>query len=258
MAVANRNLLIEVAKPWHIEHEAEERPEAEAAHLAAQEHSHLAPEAKEMQLTEEEDEKLVADVEADEKRHEAEERPEAEAAHLAAQEHSRLAHEAKERQLTEEEAEKLVVDAEAEEKRHEAKERPEAKAAHLAAQDHSHLANEANERQLTKKKLRSLWRMLRLRRKYSQNWMCSLPMKLMLDMWHRKQLTAPSTRTNLYLHATVVSHVCRQGIFRREVRIRVVLRGRMRDKRPAVSWLLALWAAGRLVCLMPSACLSLP
>ena len=141
MAVANRNPLIEVAKPRHIEHETEERPEAKAAHLAAQEHSCLAPEAEEMQPAEEEDKELVADVEADEKRHEAEERPEAKAAHLAAQEHSRLAPEAKEMQVTEEKAEKLVADAEAEaeaeEKRHEAEERPEAKAAHLAAQDHS-------------------------------------------------------------------------------------------------------------------------
>jgi hypothetical protein len=116
MAVANRNPLIEVAKPRHIEHEAEERPEAKAAHLAAQEHSRLAPEAEEMQLTEEKAEKLVADAEAEEKRHEAEERPEAKAAHLAAQDHSHLAHEANERQLTEEIAEELVVDAEAEEK----------------------------------------------------------------------------------------------------------------------------------------------
>jgi len=43
------------------------------------------------------------------------------------------------------------------------------------------------------KKLRSLWRTLRLRR------------KPMLDMWHRKQPTAPSTSMDLYLHATVES-----------------------------------------------------
>ena len=99
-----------------------------------------------MQLSEEEAEKLVADVEAEEKRYEAEERPEAKAAHLAAHEHSRLAHEAKEMQLAVEEAEKLMADAEAEEERHEAKERPDAKAAHLAAPEERQLAEEEAEK----------------------------------------------------------------------------------------------------------------
>ena len=219
MAVVNRNPLIEVAKPRHIEHEAKERPEAKAAHLAAQEHSRLAPEAEEMQLTEEEDEKLVVDVEVDEKIHEAEERPEAKAAHLAAQEHSHLAHEAKERQLTEEKLRSLWRTLRL--RRKDTRPRRGLKPRlHILLHRMIHIWHMRPMRGNSQKiKLRSLWRTLRLRRKYSQNWMCSLPRKLILDMWHIKQLTAPSVSTNLYLHATVVSHVCRQGIFRCEVRI---------------------------------------
>ena len=258
MAVANRNPLIEVAKPRHIEHEAEERPEAKAAHLAAQEHSRLAPEAEEMQLAEEEDEKLVADVEVDEKRHEAEERPEAKAAHLAAQEHSRLAPEAEEMQLTEEKAEKLVADAEAEEKRHEAEERPEAKAAHLAAQDHSHLAHEANERQLTEEIAEELV----VDAEAEEKILSELDVQLTkeADAGHVAQKTADCT---LRKHKPLPTCNCREPCLQAgnlQMQGKNKSRSARKNVRQKASGVLvtSIRAAGRLVCLMPSACLSLP